>query len=599
MSANNPENKQPASQPQAPPKTQPPAPLTNPVPPKTQPPAPPTNPAPPQPRQATQQTNIQQVMLEEKQRNAAEYAIPPDLDLCKDYRKATMFGIPKPDEHHERELFSNLPLSNCRLRLTAPSQVFARLGNGYYTYFYFLKLLAVLLIFPFFIVTIYEMNSNGQGTKCLKPTEMRDIGQVYEKMQQSKSLKIKGISTGNLEKEKQIQKQEAENLRRSMIGFLAIKCITSWSDTRCKSLRDQGCITHMTGDCVNKTLAFYKDEYPNTICRDSFFTRYTSANREVAEMHEYYIEPKKIIGWVCAIIGMAMIYLFHVRHYEEDEKLDANFTTIQDCSARLINIPKKVPDIINKIKESFREHNIELAQVCLLYDVEEFMSLKREFQQLLVKQAKQRYSEQQKVAATHDAQDSTPLLDRVEKEKTEVMNKIKALEGRFTEGANSTFIGQAYVSFKYSRDRDRCVAKFRPRGWKWKIFHLDPKPTAGENGLKIKNEKGEEQHMNVTSCAEPGDILWENLGYSRINILFRQSLSFLFTALIIVIDFIGIYALKVVGMNLVRTSDGKPVTSSAFTTSQSTPASQWRYSQSTSCCSPFCWVWRSGKRERP
>ena len=473
-----------------------------------------------------------------------------------------MFGIPRSHGAGvEKEQFSNLPLDNYRLKLSTPSQVFARLGNGYYTYFYFIKLLAILIVFPFLVVSIYELNSNGQGNKCLKPAEMRDLGQMYDKMSQKKAAKLKSVSSSggtlsDVEKLK-LEQEKAQNLKKSMLSFLAIKCITSWSDKRCKSLIDQGCITSMTEACTNSTLQFYKDEYPNTICRDSIFTRYTSANREVAEMHEYYIEPKKIFGWVCAAIGMVMIFFFHLKHNEEDDKLDENFITIQDCSARLINIPTKVPDIIRKIKDSFMAHNITLAQVCLIYDVEEFVNLKREFQEVLNKQAKEKYVEEKNRASSQKPQDQAPLLDKYEKEKTEILNKMKALESNFTEGANSKFMGQAYISFKYSKDRDATVRNFRPRGWKWRIFHLDPKPTPDLPMLKIKNEKGEDSHMNVTSCGEPGDILWENLGYSRFSILTRQSLSMLLTFFIIFIDFIGIYALKVVGMNLVRTSDGK------------------------------------------
>ncbi len=530
MSTNNPDTRQPASQPQQPPRdlapTRPTNPVVAPVQPQAQPPSQP----------GSRPTNIQGGVVLDKKRVLSEYAVPPDLDLCKDYRKATMFGIPRShDAYLEKEQFSNLPLDNCKLKLTTPSEVYARLGNGYYTYFYFIKLLSLLVFFPFFVVTVYEMNTNGTGSNCLKPTQMRDIGQVYDNMQQKKLEKIKRISSkissSDFERHK-LEQEEAKNMRRSMISFLAIKCITSWSDTRCKTLKDQGCITAMTEACTNSTLQFYKDEYPNTICRDSIFTRYTSANREVAEMNEYYIEPKKIVGWISAIIGMIMIYFF-------------------------INIPTKVPDIITKIKESFRAHSIELAQVCLIYDVEEFMSLKKEFQEVLVKQAKQKYLDEQKAATSQQPQDKAPLLDKFEKEKTEIMNKIKGLESKFSEGASSSFVGQAYISFKFSKDRDVATSTFRPRGWKWRIFHLDPKPTPEGPILKIKNEKGEESHMNVTSCGEPGDIIWENLGYSRVGTLIRQSLSLLLTFFIIIIDFIGIYALKVVGMNLVRTSDGK------------------------------------------
>ena len=495
----------------------------------------------------------------------SEYLVPPDIKLCEDYRKATMFGIPaapKDQKEPEIEPFSHFPISNAKLTIQTPIRTFAKLGNGYFTYFYYIVLLSVLFTSALFVVSIYDVINNRSGSQCLPPDQVREIKDSFDTMMSRRNDDIKAITaTGSHDEEAVARRQaeEAEDLRKTMVTYLAIKCLTSWSDRRCNELMSSDCMKNMTAVCVNKTLAFYKDEYPNTVCRDSIFTRYTSANREVSHISERsYFSPKKVLGLVWVVCGLVLIFYFHRWHNRWDEMLDADFITIQDCSARLINIPTKVPDIIRKIKDSFMAHNITLAQVCLVYDVEEFLKLKAEYQELRSKQAKEEYLKAfTSRKADAQAADTQALLDKYEKRKKDILDNIQSMEEGFKDGSSSKFIGQAYISFKTSTERDEAIKSFRPRGWKWKLFKLSPLPTFGGSQLTISDEHGVQTHMNLTKTTEPQDILWENLAYSRGNKISRQTASFLLSTLIVILDFIGIYILKVIGMNLVQDGNGK------------------------------------------
>jgi len=270
---------------------------------------------------AMQTTNLTSMHLglqpEEPKAKPSEYSVPPDVKFCEDYRKATMFGIPvqkKDQKEPEIEPFSHLPINNNKLTITTPMQNFAKLGNGYFTYFYYISLISLLFTSAFFVVSVYDAFNNRKGSECLRPDQVREIKGSFEAMMKRRNDEFKVLTAVGKLDEEAFQKREqkkADEMKQTMITYLAIKCLTSWSDKRCSELMGSNCMKNMNETCANKTLTFYKDEYPNTVCRDSIFTRFTSANREVSQTTERsYFTPKKMLGLAWVFIAFVLIFFF-------------------------------------------------------------------------------------------------------------------------------------------------------------------------------------------------------------------------------------------------------------------------------------------------
>ena len=489
---------------------------------------------------------------EEKRRiekeKVTEFTVPPNLEVCRDYQMATTFGFPR-DIKKGFDKFSFLPKDNHKSEvISTPVNFFAKLGNGYYTYFLYIKLLIYLFLFPYLVLSLFDIYNYSHGNRCLDRDESSNMESAFEKMHTSriKTITISGqTDTG-------VQDPEAD-MKKSLQSFLAIKCLVSFADQNCRELINDGCLQHMEDSCYNKTLSFYKKEYPQTLCRNTFFTKYTSANREAPEETDMLIDRKKVLGWLTIVASIAIIYRFHVQHYEMDKELDSRYNTIQDVSSKLINIPIGVPDLKNKIKAAFEKHGYIIKQINLVYDVEDFLEVQEKYKQIQIKEAKDNFSIEKGLIKV-DQTEKTRLLNKNVTEKNETRAKIDAFEKKFQEGAAAEFAGAAFISFSDSKSRDKANAAFRPRGYAYKIFGLNPKPTEGDvnKKLEILNAKNEPTNLYLIECGEPVDILWKNLAYSRWSTMFRQILAFLLSFFIILLDFVVIYALKVWGFNMAQ-----------------------------------------------
>jgi len=97
------------------------------------------------------------------------YKVPPDIEKAKLYAKSRKVGKPinfKENKETKINEFSYMPEDQEPFELCCPKMDLKELGAGFPLYFEYVTFCALLLLFQFIVIGLYNMLNNAAGARC-------------------------------------------------------------------------------------------------------------------------------------------------------------------------------------------------------------------------------------------------------------------------------------------------------------------------------------------------------------------------------------------------------------------------------------------------
>ena len=102
-----------------------------------------------------------------------ENHIPPSEQECKDFKRSSSVGYVT--SYHKKCKSNLMFVNNEQFSLCDPIDKFSEMGLGYSLYFKFLKFLIFVCVFPFFLLSIWNMKRNIEGHDCVKFDDVKQF----------------------------------------------------------------------------------------------------------------------------------------------------------------------------------------------------------------------------------------------------------------------------------------------------------------------------------------------------------------------------------------------------------------------------------------
>lgn len=471
-----------------------------------------------------------------------DYEVPPNLQDCENFRSATATGWVDPQNPGLREKCSLEFMNNQPFKMSDSYKKFAQMSTGYSTYFLFILFAAALTAGPFLISSIFFMIQNSMGNDCRSEAELGKWEPIL--------MEMRDRHAGSLEFKQMFLPAPGQTavLQRYVIA----SCVISYQSEACQDLYNLGCFSNMSSTCTSKALKIYQDRYGRNMCRKNALTVVSSANNV-----EYYTSGasffdniRKPIYVAVIVIALVMLFFFHKHHADSSVMLDIVNPSLDDCSVHVKGIPKSCPDIKKYVTQAFTDIGYEPVSVELCYDVEEFIALKVKFHQLTSQRAVKKYLNRLHPHDTDKLEEVALLISSYDQQIEAIEKKIKEKEAQYEAGTASQFIGEAFVSLSTVQNKISLLSKYQSSGWLISFYNKCFKKTQ-DYQLKMVDDAGVSHVLSVSQAPPPADIIWQNLGYSSLSTTLRSMTSKFLSLIIVFLDLMLIYALKVWGMNLI------------------------------------------------
>jgi len=180
----------------------------------------------------------------------------------------------------------------------------------------------------------------------------------------------------------------------------------------------------------------------------------------------------------------------------------------------------------------------KVADVCLVYHIEEFSRLKDKLNTEIQRINKRDYL--RLVTNDYGATHENSLL--LPEERTRLENQIKELEKYYQDGGSQYLNGAAFVTFEKEEDKMKFLSLHGTQG-----FIYDTLGVCGsvqqELTMNINDDRTYE--LVIEDAPEPLDLIWENQPVSKYERATRKIGVYLFAAVMISITFLILSAIKI------------------------------------------------------
>ena len=517
------------------------------------------------------------------------YQVPPDETLLESFESATSAGFVQ-DPFKGREPFSLLFKDNHPFEVTTSSDLFSQMGVGYTLFFIFGKFTIWLSLFPLAIYALCLMIMFSLGDSCVSSEQLDRIASQVNSLNDLPKLQSLYPQTPVPTAMYNILNQTTSFNNFTMYEYL--NCLVINQNDKCNNLSALNCKAGSNDTkCKKAELEVYLQTYVTGICEDSLISSISAGNFvNSTDQQHYVLYTAQVISVFLFMIVISIFYYYHekkvrtfMRHNAKIERFSAVLCGLGDARS---------PDLSSKIKDLFQNHALKISSVNFLYDTKEFLNLQRRLNQSKRDLAKKAFMEGREMPRTLELEvqrgmkekqmeeqdavfrslmDNSALSyggpvnsagydqDQQTREGVEIEKAINEFRQVYLQGPslNSYFLGSAVISFETQEEQVKAMSIFERRGWLYNIFGFGPIHT--KVNLILKEGLFSHQ-LWLEKAYAPSDILWENLGYSKLNIFIRGTLSFLFATSIIVLVFFAVLTIKVFGLiisnNLNKRSSG-------------------------------------------
>ncbi|KAL4468727.1 hypothetical protein ABPG74_005230 [Tetrahymena malaccensis] len=216
------------------------------------------------------------------------------------------------------------------------------------------------------------------------------------------------------------------------------------------------------------------------------------------------------------------------------DNITAGDFTVMVTNLKIGTTEQQLVDYIKSWTKRYGE--IQIVKVNFAYDISNYIKIKRQHQELVLKQIKEKASLKEK------QQENSHLLSKLSQEIDELEKQIANTEENFKTG-NFVRSGTAFVTFGSDNTAELVTSIFK-RGLLNRIFvRITRYGSLNGNIVTIKR------------APEPNDIYWENLCYSYFEKLTSNLITHFFTAVLLVAAFFIIFAISKAQDNIQSTSN--------------------------------------------
>jgi len=453
-----------------------------------------------------------------------EYSIPPKIELCKEYERATSTGFVIDYNFFNRDKTSLMFLDNKPFEMGEDIDNFSQMGVGYSLFFKYLKFLLFITVIPILLYALYTAHYYSKGTGCIPPEKLTsyqtDIDVYLETSSAPRAIGSLAINTASRGK--------------TLSYFMKIFCYTKilWKDNDCEEYSLNNCFSLQDEKCEKMALDKFKDEYSSRVCIQDLTNVYSLANRSRREEEPTYYDRYEIIIDILMVI---ILYLLLAGFTYLMKRLTISYDnqqlTVNDYSVKLCNIPMKDEfkhgkgynlNLIEKLKSTLEKAGYTPREINLVYDVEDYLGLKQSYHNVKTKARKDAWIRHQTIGKSGGGQllgfDFAHVLDPSEAIETIITNQIETMEKDFTEGNAKGFLGTAFVSFETSQETKDFYEDFRFRG---PLYHMCGIQAEQRRSFSFSVDNFNYSSLYAEEAPEPRDIIWENQRYSRFEQTWR------------------------------------------------------------------------------
>ena len=227
----------------------------------------------------------------------------------------------------------------------------------------------------------------------------------------------------------------------------------------------------------------------------------------------------KEIDAVAIMVLLALMAIFLTFYNRRQANIyDAEVLSIEDFSVMLRGLPFKEDlkgnhNLKDALKREIEILGGKVAQINFVYDTDEYIKLRKEYEKLAVEYLKRLWKKGQKDL---QGQSEVTLLKNaggeVGTKSTQLLNRMKQLEDEFESGSTKHLAGKAFVSFESYSDAHNFLRerrRYNPIKSCWDLG--DAKFRRGDIDLTLE---GKTFYIYADKPREPNDIIWENQSVS-------------------------------------------------------------------------------------
>lgn len=217
--------------------------------------------------------------------------------------------------------------------------------------------------------------------------------------------------------------------------------------------------------------------------------------------------------------------------------IDIETDTVSDFSIMVTYLPKTSRE--KDIKEFFETQfpGVQVAQVCLAYDVEALTEAKLALVAL-------QHDLAEALTSKSDETQLKPIKDSVTKQE----QNIAAIKQQIRADHEKHFTGVAFVTFEHIHMARRITELYEMRPLRWVL-----------NGFKYKLKYSDGSLLKVRWAPEAEEVIWENLNYSFRQRMKKRAITILVTLLVLGVSFGIIFGFKYLNHKAKKSFKGAPI----------------------------------------
>ena len=448
-------------------------------------------------------------------------------------------------------------VENESFRLTNRTSNFASMGLGYYLFFLIAKMAIIFSVIPFGLTATYFLYFNYTGNDCIpskynkkfEESKLRLLESSEKFLENLNNLDIikknsyyssnlkniqkenfhKGEYSLDMDKDLKLTENENDNLKIFMSLYCESRIIVDDSD--CKLYYKKNCQKKNSKFCKKISQKKYLKKFNHNHCVDDWINKGTVGNI-ASQMNNINSKRywRNLTENISLIIALILTIVFSFIENSKSTRIDRRITSVGDYSIQIMNLPKENNDEVDlkdKIMEVFERKGFEVEQINFAFDMDEYIKLREEYADLKVKMFKNDFKKNLGELLGHhleaDELSSLGLVNETQedfKKKKQLKEKIKNQERLYDEGDSNKFVGQAFVSFKYKKQKEEVLDQFGIK----KSFLARLCSICSSKGLSL-DFNGKETILKIYDAPEPNDIIWKNLSYSYFSKFIRSLVS--------------------------------------------------------------------------
>lgn len=451
--------------------------------------------------------------------------IPPNEDICREYRHTTSVGFTSNQPNREIRLskVSNYPLeNNTDISFFTNVDKLSTMGFGYPLA---LKFGLCLLLGVFFLALFggYFSYLNYKGTSCMENDQLKKT-EDYVKTVNYHDIPYE-INEGKLtHKYTDVMTNNVMNSRINMYKFIEYSCndkLNTGDDSQelCLESIKYGCTDkrylypERDPKCLIAARNYYGKIFEKKACKRQIFNLFGKGNNPV----DYTDTNKNGYGFwmVFAFFCLVLVIITLVNFFDRmnAENYDANNLTLEDFSCKIAGLPQKEVELTSyeeNIKSGLKssivyqegqEHLQEpIVDVVLLYDMKEYKKNSKEAKNSILNYAKDNW----KFSRSDEHQALLSQGDRANFHTAQLRQQHVRKMGNLS--------GVGFVTFARVQDADY-----------FRNYYNESNPVFDRYYKYRHKDFQRSSHLSdygnfwMESAPEPQDIIWKNLRVTNIG----------------------------------------------------------------------------------